>query len=97
LIIWLFVKDQVGFLPKVFQEAKQRFNRVTKNRFISFLSIVLIDRFYLIKIKVYEGNNIKKTRKTLCGSYVSSRMDYVVGRSYVEKYFDKKSKKSVIF
>lgn len=47
--------------------------------------------------KVYKGTASTVPRVIYCSSYVLEVMEYAVGRLYVSKHFDEKSKRSVSF
>ncbi len=70
LMIWSFVKGRSNFLPKVYRDIQQDFDKVSS------------------------GTNVIPPRTRTCANAITDRMSYAVGRLYVEKNFDEKSKKA---
>jgi len=62
LLIWLFLKDVIHFLPKAFQEYKQDFDRV---KYIFNKNSNIFQIFYPIYLLDLYGYNVETTKNTL--------------------------------
>ena len=70
-MLWSYLKERTGFLPKKYKDAKLEFD------------------------KINSGSSSIPERAKTCANSVLDVMPYAVGRLYVAKNFDEKSKKDV--
>jgi predicted metalloendopeptidase len=47
--------------------------------------------------KIFDGTSVKQPRTLSCSNYVNSKMEFAVGRIYVQRYFLEDQKKDVSF